>query len=332
MLIAFGNIRTRAANYLRRELNYIYDVFYRFPAEPSRKRGFFTNVLNSITGLETKEHVNELKKMMVKVEKGILSATEAWKTGSSHFTAAIKLEKSRVDNLQYLLEIHKQSITTPQSSILETYRERNNMVRIMSLIIDSLTNLTLQISELDTILTATELLSKKQLPHVPINHTMLWQSLIYLQSHLNDVRTNLKLVHTDSAYYYKQAEFHVFRYKKQLIIRLHVLLTLRNLAKPFTIWKLNKIPLASPNQSNYIMLNANFKAIHYTPELDYYLVLNHLLDSEMQTLDINKQGIILQDRNIKTCPLTLLENDLTEIQTYCGYSVVDSPVPKAVYR
>ena len=40
----------------------------------------------------------------------------------------------------------------------------------------------------------------------------------------------------------------------------------------------------------------------------------------------------MQDRNIKTCPLTLLENDLTEIQTYCGYSVVDSPVPKAVYR
>ena len=124
MLIAFGSIRTRAANYLRRELNYIYDVFYRFPAEPSRKRGFFTNFLSSITGLETKEHVDELKKMIVKVEKSILSATEAWKTGSSHFTAAIKLEKSRVDNLQYLLEIHKQSITTLQSQILETYRER----------------------------------------------------------------------------------------------------------------------------------------------------------------------------------------------------------------
>jgi len=43
---------------------------------------------------------------------------------------------------------------------------------------------------------------------------MLWRSLIYLQSHLNDYKTNLKLVHTDSAYYYKHAEFHVFRYKK----------------------------------------------------------------------------------------------------------------------
>jgi len=80
------------------------------------------------------------------------------------------------------------------------------------------------------------------------------------------------------------------------------------------------------------MLNANFKSILYTPELNYYLVLNHLLDSDMQTLDITKKGLILQDRNIKSCPLTLLENDLTEIQTYCGYSVVDSPVPKAVYR
>jgi len=99
---------------------------------------------------------------------------------------------------------------------------------------------------------------------------MLWHSLIYLQSHLNDYRTNLKLVHTDSAYYYKHSEFNVFRYRKQLIIRLHVPLTLRNLAKPLTIWKLNRIPLASPNQSNYIMLNANFKSILYTPELNYY--------------------------------------------------------------
>lgn len=95
-----------------------------------------------------------------KIEKGILSATEAWKTGSSHFTAAIKLEKSRVDNLYYLLEIHKQSITSLQSQILETYKECNNIARIIAMMIDSLTNLTLQILESDTILTATELLSK----------------------------------------------------------------------------------------------------------------------------------------------------------------------------
>jgi len=35
------------------------------------------------------------------------------------------------------------------------------MARIIALMIDSLTNLILQISELDTVLTATELLSKK---------------------------------------------------------------------------------------------------------------------------------------------------------------------------
>jgi len=100
---------------LKTELNYIYDFFYRFPAEPSRKRGFFTNLLSSITGFETKEHVDELKQMMTIIEKGILSATNAWRTGSSHFTAAIKLEKSRVDDLHYFLEIHKQSITFLQS-------------------------------------------------------------------------------------------------------------------------------------------------------------------------------------------------------------------------
>ena len=103
---------------------------------------------------------------------------------------------------------------------------------------------------------------------------MLWHSLIYLQSHLNEFRTNLKLVHTDSAYYYKYAKVHVFRYKKQLVIRLNVPLTLSTLAKPFSIWKLHKIPLASPNQSHYTMLNANFKSIFYTNESNYYLVIN----------------------------------------------------------
>jgi len=72
MLIAFRSIRTRAANYLRRELHYIYDVFYRVPAEPSRKRGFFTNVFSSIMGLETKEHVNELKQLMASPNQSIL--------------------------------------------------------------------------------------------------------------------------------------------------------------------------------------------------------------------------------------------------------------------
>jgi len=164
------------------------------------------------------------------------------------------------------------------------------MARIISLMIDSLTNLTLQISELDTVLTATELSSKKQLPHVLINHTMLWQSLIYLQSHLNQYRTNLKLVYTDSAYYYKYADFHVFRYKRQLIIRLNVPLTLSTLRKPLTIWKLNRIPLASPNRSHYTMLNANFKSIIYTPEVDYYVVLAKLPDPDLQTLEITKKN------------------------------------------
>ena len=86
---------------------------------------FFTNVLSSLTGLETKEHVHEMRQIMPKIEKGVLPAAEAWRTGSSHFTTAIKIEKSRVDNLQHLLELHRQSLSSMQSEILNTYKARN---------------------------------------------------------------------------------------------------------------------------------------------------------------------------------------------------------------
>ena len=330
LLVAFGRVRTRGFEHLKRELNYIYDIFYEFDSRWSRKRGFFTNVLSSLTGLETKEHVDEMRQIMTKIEKGVLSANEAWRTGSSHFTAAIKIEKSRVDNLQHLLELHRQSLSSMQSEILNTYKARNNMARIIATMLDSLTNLTLQISELDTILAAAESLSKGKIPHMLINHTMLWDSLSYLQSHLNEFE--LQLVHQDSTYYYKYARFHVFRFKQQLIIRLHVPITLSTLTKPYTVWQLNKIPLASPGQQHYTMLNANFKSILYTADSDYYAVLDSVPDSKIQTLDITTEGIILQDRNVLTCPLSLLGNDLSQIQSYCGYSVVYAPVPKAVIK
>jgi len=149
--------------------------------------------------------------------------------------------KSRVDNIHHPLEIHKQSISSLQSEILRTYRARNNMTRNLTRIVDSLANLTMQIWELDSLLVANELLSRKQLPHVLINHTMLWISVIYLQFRLNELHTDLKLVHYDNAYYYKHAEFHVFRYKPQLIIRWNVTLILRHLAKQFTIWQLHRM-------------------------------------------------------------------------------------------
>ena len=84
-----------------------------------------TWILYQCSGLETTEHVDEMRQIMTKIEKGVLSAAEAWRTGSSHFTAAVKIEKSRVDNLQHLLKLHRQSLSSMQSEILNTYKARN---------------------------------------------------------------------------------------------------------------------------------------------------------------------------------------------------------------
>ena len=126
--------------------------FYEFDSQWSRKRGFFTNVLSQLTGLETINDVREMNEMMTKVETGVLAATQAWKSGTSHFTAAFKLEKSRVDNVYQLLQLHRQSISSLQTEITNAYRAGNNRVRIMAKMINSLTDLTLQISELDRLL------------------------------------------------------------------------------------------------------------------------------------------------------------------------------------
>ena len=41
LLVAFGRVRTRGFEHLKRELNYIYDIFYEFDSIWSRKRWFF---------------------------------------------------------------------------------------------------------------------------------------------------------------------------------------------------------------------------------------------------------------------------------------------------
>jgi len=79
---------------------------------------FFTNMLSQITGLKTIDHVHEMKQMMIKVETGVLATAEAWKTGTAHFTAAIRLEKSRIDNVYQLLDLHKQSTESLQRLLM----------------------------------------------------------------------------------------------------------------------------------------------------------------------------------------------------------------------
>jgi len=103
VLEVIQDLESQASKHLQNRLNHICDALYDFASKDTAKRGFFSSILSKITGLADQCDVDKLADLMRKVEVGVQRAAEGWQSGTSHFTAAIQLEKSRVDNIYALL-------------------------------------------------------------------------------------------------------------------------------------------------------------------------------------------------------------------------------------
>ena len=333
ILQVLQNLHSQASKHLEDRLSHIYDVLYDFADRRTAKRGFFSSVLWKITGLAQQDDLNRLADLMRKVESGVQKAAEAWQSGSSHFTAAVQIEKKRVDNIYALLAMQRQSMLRFQSQFLESYWQANSRTLLIARVTESLASVIYQTAETEDIFQAVQLLSIQKLPHFFITHDILIKSLNYLQWYLNNTRPELTVLRQDVKYYFHQGKFNVFRHNRQLVIVLKVPLTLHELTNTLDVLELQKIPLLSPNSADhYTMLATDFDVIAYHRDVEYYLTAPQLSDVMTDILDLRTTTVILRQRSVPTCALQLIEGDLQQIKSHCVFHVITGPLPRGVFR
>jgi len=97
MANAFYYMVRTTSNYLKQRVDQIHSILADIPTIRRRTpRGIGSDILSSITGLATTSEVHKLMEILNRVETGVLHASEAWKTGNSHYMAAFHIMPNRM--------------------------------------------------------------------------------------------------------------------------------------------------------------------------------------------------------------------------------------------
>jgi len=218
------------------QLDNIYDLLSNFPSTRTVKRGLMTDFISRATGLPSKQELNDLRDVLYRIESGITTAASAWKQGSDHFMAAFRVERRRITNIYDVLDMQKQSILQLQRQFVSDIRSHINMMKL----INSVTSLVFQVSEMDDFYLSLQMLNVRKLSHFFVHHSTLRRSISYMNRFLTNTHPGLTLLRTDIHYYYNEAPFHVFRQNEYLVVILQAPLTLTHLKYPLNVTKLLK--------------------------------------------------------------------------------------------
>ena len=121
LLDSLHQLQIQAYIHIQRALSRVYDALSDVTPKPSKKRGFLTDMISKITGLARTEDVQRLTGLLSSVGSDLQRTATVLQTGASHFLAAIKTERSRIDNVMSLLSLQKtiqDELNDEQQSVL----------------------------------------------------------------------------------------------------------------------------------------------------------------------------------------------------------------------
>ena len=335
LLTTYRDMKIKMSEHLKLQLEKIYDLLIDAPGSSRLiKRGLFTDAISYVTGLAEQEDVDEIARLMTRIASGIQKATEVWRSGSSHFIAAVELEKARVDNINKLIALQKESILAVQSRLLDEIRSHQKEVAVWTQMINAMINYTQQLNEMNHLSNSIELLIAKQLPHFLVNHTAMTSALTELERFLATKHPELKILRNDVRFYYKNSILSVFRYFRSLIIILDVPLTTADLMQTMDLYLLKKIPLLSPISTEYYTLLAtDIKAIIYHRDAEFYIpIFNELEVPFDKIVHLQTSFLNLHSRTVRSCGLMLFEGTLADIKQYCGFHIVKGVLPRDIIK
>jgi len=205
---------------------------------------------------------------------------------------------------------------------------------IMVKIVQLQRDLTFQMSEIDALYTGVEILMSGHLSQYFVSHPQFEKALRDLHRSLQHRPSRLKLLFRDTAFYYREAKFRIFRMNTSLIINVDVPLTALQLTHGLTAYRLQKIPLVSPGSDQYYTeLATPIRMILFGPQCSYLLTLSDLHDlPQGQLIDLRTSQLILQRRNSNTCAESLIRANLPSIKRWCRYHIVNAPLPRSLIK
>jgi len=222
LLDSLHQLQLQAYIHIQRALSRVYDALSDVTPKPSKKRGFLTDMISKITGLARTEDVQRLTGLLSSVGSDLQRTATVWQTGASHFLAAIKTERSRIDNVMSLLSLQKSSMETIQDELNDEQQSVLTGNAIMVKVVQLQRDLTFQMSEIDALYTGVEILMSGHLSQYFVSHSQFEKALRDLHRSLQHRPSRLKLLFRDTAFYYREAKFRIFRMNTSLIINVDV--------------------------------------------------------------------------------------------------------------
>ena len=329
-----NNMRFHSNLYLAQTIDSMYNVIYDLPEEDRGKRGLWSAAWSAITGLAQKGDVDRLNAVLQKLERGMARAADSWKSGANAFVTALATETKRTDNLEAMIRMQTESILSVQRQLIPQIEETQRRTNFISTLLSGfLVPSIFQMSEVNELYHAIQILNSGRIPSYFVSHDRLQVALGFLKQKLGDDHPNLQVLISDLNYYYQHNDFHTFRKGQHLFIVLHVPISVRALSKPLEIIKVERIPLLIPDDAfHYTVMTDEFQYIAYSRDTEYYLTFNQMpfLRNGL-ILDLHLSNLHLWNKNATSCALSLIGGDLPTIKDLCQFKIKNTPIPSEFF-
>jgi len=173
-----------------------------------------------------------------------------------------------------------------------------------------------------------------EISHFILSHRTLGYALRHVQGHLDQNQPHLILSRFDKTYYYRESNFKTFRKGNTLILIVDEPVSNRAFSKPFYLYDLVKLPLAThKTRKFYTMLATHIKTIGFSRDSEYLIQIeDKTIIPQGSVWRAAEPALIFVDRAKLTCARALVEGHLSEIKALCRYNVYRSPFPRGVIR
>ena len=205
-------------------------------------------------------------------------------------TQRVKIERKRIDTLKKLVVATRTSLWNLYDQFANAQLDVRVLMRVLGIMMANLRRLSFEVTEIDHVYNAVTAMMNGKLSHFILPTEQLENSLHWLQRYLEDHHSNLHLLHTDAAYYYRHAKSHVYKQDRHLVINVEVPLTIRELLFDLQVYRVRPVPLSSPDGDarHHTRLHLNFQAVIYNVDSAYYAVVYDMQDLPDDTV-INLQ-------------------------------------------
>ena len=258
-------------------------------------------------------------------------AMETFSASQDHVATVVKLQSSRIDAIQnYTIKVQRDMREMEEQIRHQRYRW-NMMYELHLRMAQMLQDITMTISDLDSLYNAIQRLFAGNLtPHL-VPHENINQAIIHLVEYLKKHHPHLTVLYQNPLHYYRTSNFVVFRRGHD--IYLNVDCPLSSMPDEFILHKVERIPLATPGSTGfYSLLETNIKALAITDSHYVEIYEEAEIFAISSLVQLNNSPMQIRNRSYSSCATAMMSGNHDLLQKLCTYTVVNAPLPPQIIR